>query len=191
VAVFSGRIERALAAALRAHAGRVRVFDGETPYVVHPVTVALILSRYTDDEDTIVAGLLHDTLEDARLPEAEIEREFGPRVLATVRDVTEPTLPGLSWDTRKTRYLRQLQTAPHPALLVAAADTIASLVSMIAAHALRGDAAFARAEVPPARQLAFYRDAYQVIQGAWSRCPLLTEFRNRLEEAVRKLVPRT
>ena len=114
MAIFTGRIERAIALAIRAHEAQVRKGDGQLPYVVHPVTVALILSRYTGDEDTIIAGLLHDTLEDTLVTADEIAREFGEKVRDTVLDVTEPDLPGLSWETRKARYLRHLQAAPRP-----------------------------------------------------------------------------
>src|SRR5262245_64373722 len=112
MAIFTGRTEHAIAMAIRAHDTQVRKGDGKLPYVVHPVTAALILSRYSGDEDTIIAGLLHDTIEDTLVTAEEIEREFGPKVRDIVLDVTESRLPNLSWETRKARYLRHLQTAP-------------------------------------------------------------------------------
>jgi (p)ppGpp synthase/HD superfamily hydrolase len=187
MAIFTGRIERAIALAMRAHESQVRKGDGQLPYVVHPVTVALILSRYTGDEDTIIAGLLHDTLEDTLVTAEEIERAFGEKVRDAVLDVTEPDLPGLSWETRKARYLRRLQAAPRPSLLVAGADKIANLISMIAAHAASGDALWERFHAPPGMKLAFYRQVHTLIRASWSSCPLLQEFGNRLEEAERKL----
>ncbi len=190
MAIFSGRIERAIAAAVDAHQGQTRKGDGQFPYIVHPVTVALILSRYTDDEETIIAGLLHDVLEDTPWTEATIEREFGPKVLGIVKDVTEPELPGLSWETRKVRYLRQLERAPHGSLLVACADKIANLVSMIAAHATLGDTLWERFNAPPAQKLHFYRQVHDVVRAAWPTCPMLRELANRLAEAERKLLPR-
>ena len=187
MAIFTGRIERAVALAMRAHESQFRKGDGQLPYVVHPVTVALILSRYTGDEDTIIAGLLHDTLEDTLVTAEEIERAFGEKVRDTVLDVTEPDLPGLSWETRKARYLRRLQTAPRPSLLVAGADKTANLISMIAAYATTGDALWERFHAPPAVKLAFYRQVHALIRASWATCPLLQEFGNRLEEAERKL----
>jgi (p)ppGpp synthase/HD superfamily hydrolase len=187
MAIFTGRIERAIALAMRAHEGQGRKGNEPLPYVVHPVTVALILSRYTGDEDTIVAGLLHDTLEDTLVTAEEIERAFGEKVRDTVLDVTEPDLPGLSWETRKARYLRRLQAAPRPSLLVAGADKIANLISMIAAHASTGDALWERFHASPASKLGFYRQVHSVIRASWSGCPLLQEYGNRLEEAERKL----
>lgn len=187
MAIFTGRIEAAIALALRAHEAQVRKGDGRLPYVVHPVTVALILSRYTGDEDTIIAGLLHDTLEDTHVTAEEIERAFGSKVRDMVLDVTESSLPGLSWETRKTRYLRRLQTAPRPSLLVAAADKTANLISMIAAHAATGDALWDRFNASPGQKLEFYRGVHALIRAAWPSCPLLQELGNRLEEAERKL----
>ena len=116
-----------------------------------------------------------------------IEREFGEKVRDTVLDVTEPGLPGLSWETRKVRYLRRLQTAPRPSLLVAGADKVANLISMIAAHATAGDAIWERFHTPPGTRLAFYRQVHALIRGAWPGCPLLQEFGHRLEETERKL----
>ena len=188
MAIFSGRLERAISLAHRAHQYQVRKGDGALPYIVHPVTVAMILGRFTTDEDTVIAGLLHDTLEDTQVTEEEIEREFGTKVLDTVRDVTEPRLPGLSWETRKARYLRHLQTAPRPALLVAGADKIANLISIIAAHSAQGDTLWERFDAPPDRKLGFYRDVHEVIRGAWATCPLLQELKNRLDEAARKVL---
>jgi (p)ppGpp synthase/HD superfamily hydrolase len=189
MAIFSGRIEQAVAVAAEAHQGQVRKGDRQLPYVVHPVTVALILSRYTEDEDTIIAGLLHDVLEDTHLSETDIEQHFGAKVLGLVRDVTEPDLPGLSWDTRKARYLRQLERAPRGALLVACADKVANLVSMIAAHATAGDTLWERFNAPPAHKLAFYRQVHDVVRAVWPSCPMLRELANRLAEAERKLLP--
>jgi (p)ppGpp synthase/HD superfamily hydrolase len=190
MAIFTARTEHAIALAVRAHHGQVRKGDGETPYVVHPVTVALILSRYTDDEDTIIAGLLHDVLEDTELGEAEIAEALGEKVLAMVKDVTEPDLPGLSWETRKLRYLRKLERAPRGSLLIACADKIANLISMIAAHASQGDTVWERFHAPVGQRLAFYRQVHDSVRGAWPTCPVLRELANRLEEAERKLLRR-
>jgi (p)ppGpp synthase/HD superfamily hydrolase len=126
-------------------------------------------------------------LEDTDLTADDIERTFGPKVRDMVLDVTEPNLPGLSWETRKSRYLRRLQEAPRPSLLVAAADKTANLISMIAAHATTGDVLWERFHASPGQKLAFYRRVHALIRAAWPSCPLLQELGNRLEEAERKL----
>jgi len=187
MAIFTGRTERAIALAVRAHDTQVRKGDPRLPYIVHPVTVALILSRYTTDEDTIIAGLLHDTIEDTLVTQEEIEQAFGAKVRDMVLDVTEPDLPSLSWETKKARYLRRLQTAPRGSLLVAGADKIANLVSILSAHATSGDALFERFNAPLAVKVGFYRKVHALIRESWPGCPLLQELGNRLEEVERKL----
>jgi (p)ppGpp synthase/HD superfamily hydrolase len=187
MAIFTGRVERAIALAVRAHEAQVRKGDGQLPYIVHPVTVALILSRFTSDEDTIIAGLLHDTIEDTLVTAEEIERAFGQKVRDMVVDVTEPDLPGLSWETRKARYLRHLQAAPRASLLVAGADKIANLISLLAAQSTVGDAMWERFNAPLSMKLGFYRKVHTLIRESWPGCPLLQELGNRLEEVERKL----
>ena len=80
-------IRRAYEFAAEAHAGQTRA-SGEQ-YVSHTVEVATILASLQMDTDTIVAGLIHDTLEDTELSVREIERRFGPQVAAIVDGVTK------------------------------------------------------------------------------------------------------
>jgi hypothetical protein len=150
MAIFTGRIERAIALAIRAHDAQVRKGDGQLPYVVHPVTVALILSRYTGDEDTIIAGLLHDTLEDTLVTAGSsgVRRE-GPRHGLDVASPTCRALVGGAW----ARYLRRLQTARG--LLVAGADKITNLI-WHPPHASAGDALWGGSTAARLK-LGFYR----------------------------------
>jgi len=78
---------KALAFAENAHKGQKRS-SGE-PYTVHPVEVALILVDLGLDINTIIAGLLHDTVEDAGIPLSEIERQFGSEVARLVDGITK------------------------------------------------------------------------------------------------------
>lgn len=80
-------IRRAYDFAAEAHAGQRRASGDE--YVSHTVEVATILANLRLDSDTIVAGLIHDTLEDTDIPVKEIERRFGPQVAAIVDGVTK------------------------------------------------------------------------------------------------------
>lgn len=80
-------IERAYAFAEKAHAGQKR-FTG-APYVEHSFETAKNLAMFGMDRDTIIAGLLHDVLEDAHISEKELEGEFGKEVLFLVQGVTK------------------------------------------------------------------------------------------------------
>jgi guanosine-3',5'-bis(diphosphate) 3'-pyrophosphohydrolase len=82
------RVERAYAFARDAHAGVSRK-SGE-PYITHPVAVAVILAGLGMDTDSLLAGLLHDTVEDVEAVTFEqIEREFGPDVRRIVEGETK------------------------------------------------------------------------------------------------------
>ncbi len=80
-------IDKAYQVAEQAHAGQKRA-SGE-PYVQHCLNVALILAELHMPTAVIVAGLLHDTVEDTGLTLAEIERDFGPEVARLVDGVTK------------------------------------------------------------------------------------------------------
>ncbi|MCL1840056.1 RelA/SpoT family protein [Candidatus Saccharibacteria bacterium] len=81
------RIDRAVATATKAHEGQTRL-TGE-PYIVHPIAVQKILEDWGMDEDTIIAGILHDTVEDTFLALSEIETAFGKDVAFLVEGVTK------------------------------------------------------------------------------------------------------
>ena len=83
----SARIERAVEVAKKAHEGQFRK-TGE-PYIVHPLAVKKILEEWGMDEDTIIAGILHDTVEDTTLTLDDIRHEFGESVAFLVDGVTK------------------------------------------------------------------------------------------------------
>ena len=83
----SERVAKAIAMAKKAHEGQLRK-TGE-PYIVHPLAVKKILEEWGMDEDTIIAGILHDTVEDTALTLDEIRKEFGESVAFLVDGVTK------------------------------------------------------------------------------------------------------
>ena len=70
-----------------AHGAELRK-SGE-PYIIHPHAIALCLAELGMDKDTIIAGILHDTLEDTQLKAEEIEQKFGATVRFLVESVTK------------------------------------------------------------------------------------------------------
>lgn len=80
-------VEKAYAFGLKAHADDKR-YSGE-PYFVHPAAAAKILATLGMDAATIVAGLLHDAIEDGKVTDEEVEKEFGPEVLFLIQGVTK------------------------------------------------------------------------------------------------------
>ena len=80
-------IEKAYKIAKQAHEGQKRK-SGE-PYIIHPLWVGIILADLEMDKETIVAGILHDAVEDTVMTRDDIEREFGAEVALLVEGVTK------------------------------------------------------------------------------------------------------
>lgn len=80
-------IAKAFTVAKEAHNGQLRK-SGE-PYIIHPLNVALILAELELDKETIVAGILHDVVEDTVMTEEDLTREFGADVALLVDGVTK------------------------------------------------------------------------------------------------------
>ena len=81
------RINKAVKIATKAHEGQMR--KSGDPYISHPLAVMKILQDWKMDEDTIIAGVLHDTVEDTELTLDDIKNEFGESVAFLVDGVTK------------------------------------------------------------------------------------------------------
>jgi (p)ppGpp synthase/HD superfamily hydrolase len=178
--ILTARLEKALAITLRIHQHQKRKGDNATPYAVHPVSVAMLLAQYTDDEDIIIAGLLHDALEDTKYGPKEIERDFGSRVLGIVQEVTEKN-PRASWETRKFDYLVEIKNRSKEACLVALADKIHNIKSLQYAYATLGENLWKRFNASKEKKLWFYDEIYKSIKKKF-RHGLVRELHHVLKE---------
>jgi (p)ppGpp synthase/HD superfamily hydrolase len=125
--LYSFKIEQAIRAAAVLHDGQTRKGSEPYPYITHLISVAFMLNDYGADEDTIVAALLHDTLEDTDYSPEELEADFGPTIREIVEGVTDALhaeRETFTWKQRQDRYLKALSLAPKASLMVAAADKI-------------------------------------------------------------------
>ena len=125
------QVTRALDFAARKHVHQRRKGETAEPYINHLADVARLLAAATDGEDTVlvVAGLLHDTLEDTETGFDELVAEFGSEVAALVAEVTDDkTL------SRAERKRHQVAHAPHKsarAKMVKLADKTSNLHSIL------------------------------------------------------------
>ncbi|MDP5131769.1 MAG: HD domain-containing protein [Paraglaciecola sp.] len=111
-----------------AHSGQTRKFD-DSPYFEHLLEVVKILKYFgITDEEVIIAGLLHDTLEDTTLSEAAIIEHFGERVLSIIKILTDDkSLPLI---TRKINALNKMETLCSAAHSIKLADLISNLSAL-------------------------------------------------------------
>jgi len=167
------KIEQAIVRATLLHQNQKRKMN-DIPYIVHPYAVAFLLAHYSDDEDVIIAGLMHDTLEDVpRYTEANLREEFGDRVCRIVKEVTEayteeekehPYRRAESWLARKEGYLKYLQDDSQEALLVAAADKIHNMRSFLDEYQTHGDMIWEEFRTNKEKMLWFYGEATAIIE---------------------------
>lgn len=75
--------------AVAAH-GRATRADGKTPYVMHPLSVANRVSAYTNDDNVIMAAILHDVVEDTNMTDKTLRHIFNDTVADLVKELTVP-----------------------------------------------------------------------------------------------------
>ena len=132
--MYTYKLEQAIRAVTILHEDKLRLGSVPLPHVSHLFSVMTILRDYTTDEDTLVAGLLHDTIEDTDYTEDELIEDFGGPIAEIVLTVTEPKYRGkveLSNSEKKKAYIKQLKKGNEAALMVCAADKIHNFRSVV------------------------------------------------------------
>ncbi|MBI4231075.1 MAG: HD domain-containing protein [Planctomycetes bacterium] len=177
------RITRALEVAAIRHEKQYRKTPGTpVPYVTHVAAVGMMLADHGYPDDVVIAGILHDTVEDTGLTVGEIRAGFGDRVARIVDACTEQD-KSLPWEERKRLYIEHLRDAPEEILAVSCCDKIHNLRS-IARTAEQGHdpwASLKRGKAPqverfeamlaiferslPEDLLAAYRSALDAVRG--------------------------
>ena len=164
--LLTPNIERAIRVAAILHDGQKRKGEGKPPYVTHPFSVAVILSEYTTDENTIIGGLLHDTIEDTSYIKQEMINDFGEKVAEIVCGVSEEQIRDgkkLSWKERKNSYIERLKKAPNESLMVAAADKIHNLSSILREQE-NAEQLFSSNPITAKDYLWFYEEVFTILK---------------------------
>jgi (p)ppGpp synthase/HD superfamily hydrolase len=159
--ILSDRFREALVLTFDLHRDQQRKGSG-VPYMAHVLGVCSLVMENGGDEDTAIAALLHDTVEDqgGHSTLRDIERRFGAAVAAIVHGCTESAEdPKPPWRERKERYLAHLKDAPPNVQLVAACDKLHNAQSILADYAVVGDALWSRFSGGRDGVLWFYRVA--------------------------------
>ncbi len=115
-------IDRAIEVAVKAHQKQKRK-GTSIAYITHPFAVGIILAGAGCSEEVVAAGILHDTIEDARIKRSRIREEFGEQVAFIVEKCTEPD-KRRSWRERKQHTLDSLKEAGLDVKFVVCADKL-------------------------------------------------------------------
>jgi (p)ppGpp synthase/HD superfamily hydrolase len=191
---YSDTIDHALAFAAKHHDRQVRK-GTKLPYLTHPANVAVILSRYGRDDDTVVAGILHDVIEDSvregytrQMLEQRIGDKFGPKVLDTVLAVTyrknDDDGVELSGEDRKADYLERLADASEEARWVCAADKVHNASSIIAdlRRTVDPETIWSRFGEGKAGTGRWYRQVYERLRELGFDAPIMAELEKASSE---------
>lgn len=121
---------RALEFAARKHRDQRRKGEEASPYINHPISVALLLAEIggVTDVEVLAAAILHDTLEDTDTAGEELEAAFGVRIRTLVEEVTDDkTLPK---DARKRHQIEHAEHLSADVVLIKLGDKIANVVDV-------------------------------------------------------------
>lgn len=122
-------IHRSIIFAAEAHKRQLRK-GTQLPYIIHPMEVAQILSYLHAPEEVIIAGILHDVLEDTEVTYQDLAYQFGDNVASLVSECTNTNCG--PWRVRKQHTVTKLQTTKNQDVaLILCADKISNLRSIV------------------------------------------------------------
>ncbi len=163
--------DKALRLAIGAHEGQKR-HEG-TPYITHPVAVALMLARNGFREEVVAAALVHDVLEDTKVTEGEMRQELGDTITDIVLAVSYDH--SLSWREQRERYIESVRQAGEPAKAVSVADKIHNAQSLLQLHEAGGPAIWDKFHTTKEQKLWFEESMLAMLKECWEH-PLVGEY---------------
>jgi (p)ppGpp synthase/HD superfamily hydrolase len=140
------RLQKAFRYAAEKHAGQTRK-QTAVPYLSHLMAVTSLVLEGGGDEDTAIAALLHDVVEDCGgMPRLrEVHKMFGTRVAKIVEGCTDSFVdPKLPWNVRKKEYLERLKHEDAETRLVSASDKLHNVRTVIADYRQDGESIWKR-----------------------------------------------
>ena len=117
--------------AAQKHREQRRKDEHASPYIIHPISVALAIAQIgdVDDPEILAAALLHDTIEDTDTTSEELEEQFGEQVCKYVLEVSDDK--NLPKAERKKRQIEHAKTLSKGAALIKLGDKISNVTDVI------------------------------------------------------------
>ena len=175
------KISEAISFAAEKHDKQKRKLNNH-PYIFHLCEVGQIVSYMTNDEDTIAAAILHDTVEDTGTSIGEIEEKFGKRVRELVAGETEDKMrdkkPADTWRQRKLDSLKELRESKDvEEKKIWLADKMSNIRSIFIYHALNGRKTFELFnEKDPLNHKWYYLEIAKILEEDLGNEPIYREY---------------
>lgn len=185
--IYSEKIQKAIKFAAKTHNQyQQQTRKGKViPYIAHPLTVGIILALAKARENVIVAGILHDTIEDSveekKVTHEMLTQRFGKNVADLVLSVTEQDKE-LSWQERKQEALSHIKDFTHDSLLLKSADVLSNGRELLDDYARFGDEIFLRFNAPKEKILEHQMKIITTILDCWNENPLVSDLQILLAE---------
>lgn len=173
-------IDQAIIFATKAHEGQRRKVTN-SPFILHPLAVGCLLADAGESEAVIVAGILHDTVEDTEVTLAQIKETFGEVVANYVDGCSENK--ALSWEERKQATIDALAEASREVCLVTCADKIHNLQGSIDGIQEQGKDFFASFNRGYASQKWYYESIRDVLLRRLPSHPLVQRYADVFAQA--------
>ena len=178
--------------AFNAHSGKHRK-DSTIPYIVHPMDVASVLMKNGASEDVVIAGLLHDVVEDAGVGLDELRELFGEEVARFVDGASEPEKywgemtrdeRRATWKERKSHTINRIEATDLDLKLLSCADKLSNIRDMINDYNENGDKLWNKLNASEKENAWYYRSmlaSFESSPNSLSGKPIFHQFKNSVE----------
>ncbi len=154
-------IDQAITFATSRHAGQIRKGSCH-PYILHPLETMLILFHMNADDNLLIAGILHDTVEDTPTTLEEIRECFGRDVSLLVAFHTEDK--SRSWTERKSSAIASLAEAGNREMMLILADKVSNLRSSVSDYQEVGERFWDKFNAPKEDQKWYYMQMLEALK---------------------------
>jgi (p)ppGpp synthase/HD superfamily hydrolase len=178
--MWSKKEQKAIEFSFRAHHKQKRR-GSEIEYVSHPVIVGIILAKTGAEEAIIIAGILHDVIEDTDFSKKDIEVKFGKEIADLVDEVSEKDRD-LPYRERKERAVAKLFFITEQAALIKAADVLSNLVDLCLYLDREGEEAFKIFNTGKNRKIKMTERKIKILEQKVKNKELIANLNERLKE---------
>lgn len=173
------KLDYAILFATKAHDGQKRKSDNVS-MIFHPFTVGMILKCNNLDDNTVIAGILHDVVEDTKYTLNNIADIFGSDIAKIVEEVSEDK--SLEWDSRKIKAINKIKNASFSGKMVECADKINNLETLEDLLNEKGDIVWDVFNKPYEKQKWYYTEMYNAIIYGIPENFLIKRYKNILDK---------